>query len=87
MPGVVRKVVDAAGGPLAAGSDNVFVNGSSAVRWGDLVSNHGLSPHATPTMAGYSPDVFVNNLGVCRQGDAASCTCTATGSPDVFANG
>ncbi len=87
MPGIVRKTDDSAGGPLLGGSPNVFVNGKSAVRVGDSVADHGLSPHTTATMAGSSPNVFVNNIKVSREADAASCTCTATGSPNVFANG
>jgi uncharacterized Zn-binding protein involved in type VI secretion len=33
-----------------------------------------------------SDNVFVNSIGVCREGDAASCGHTITGSSNVSAN-
>ena len=85
MPGITRKEIDSAGGALAAGSSNVFVNGKPAVRIGDAVQGHGIAPHDSPTMAAGSSKVFVNGIGVCRDGDAATCGDTASGSGDVFA--
>lgn len=86
MPGVARNTGrDSAGGALIQGSPNVFVNGNPAVRRGDAVAGHGRFPHAAPRMVGCSGTVFVNNIGVCRQGDAASCGHPASGSGNVFA--
>lgn len=85
MPGVTRKSTDSAGGALIAGSGNVFVNGQPAVRKGDAVAGHGVSPHDSPVMVGCSSTVFVNGIGVCRAGDAASCGHSASGSGNVFA--
>ena len=85
MPGVTRKGTDSAGGSLAAGSGNVFVNGAAAVRIGDAVTKHGNAPHASPKMSAGSGSVFVNGIGVCRAGDAATCGHTASGSGDVNA--
>ena len=85
MPGVTRKGTDSAGGSLAAGSPNVFVDGAAAVRIGDAVTGHGDAPHNSPTMSAGSGSVFVNGIGVCRAGDAATCGHTASGSGDVIA--
>ena len=85
MPGVTRKSTDSAGGKLAAGSGDVFVNGAAAVRKGDAVTGHGDSPHNSPKMAGSSSSVYVNGILVCRAGDAASCGHTASGSDNVNA--
>jgi uncharacterized Zn-binding protein involved in type VI secretion len=85
MPGVTRKGTDSAGGSLAAGSPNVFVDGAAAVRIGDAVTGHGDAPHNSPTMSAGSGSVFVNGIGVCRAGDAATCGHTASGSGDVNA--
>jgi len=85
MPGIARAGADAAGGTIAAGSGNVFVNGSPAARIGDPVSGHGRRPHNSPTMAAGSGSVLVNDIGVCRAGDSASCGHPASGSGDVNA--
>ena len=87
MPGIARVGVDSAGGIiLGGGQSTVFVNGSLAAVIGDAVAGHGLGIHAGPTMAEGSSDVFAENIGVCREGDAATCGDTATGSSDSFAN-
>lgn len=67
------------------GSPNVFVNDRAAVRIGDPVQRHGGGTHARAVMVRASSRVFVNGIGVCRQGDIASCLHPATGSSDVFA--
>ena len=85
MPGVSRKDKDSAGGTIAAGSPNVFVDGAAAVRVGDAVTPHGTGAHASPKMAKGSSTVFVNGIAVCRAGDSASCGHEASGSGDVFA--
>lgn len=87
MPGIARVGVDTAGGTiLGGGQSSVFVNGSLAAVIGDAVAGHGIGVHAAPVMVGGSGDVFVEGIGVCREGDAASCGDTATGSSDTFAN-
>lgn len=87
MPGISRVNVDTAGGTITGpGSSDVFVNGSKVSLLGDSVAPHGDSPHNNATMVGSSSTVFANGIGVVRQGDAASCGHTATGSSDTFAN-
>lgn len=87
MPGVARKDLDIAGGVAIEGSENVFINSLGAVRIGDKVASHGLSPHTpTPPMVEGSTNVFVNGIGVCRAGDEASCGHIITGSDNVSVN-
>lgn len=90
MPGVSRVGVDSAGGTIVGNlAPTVFVNGSPIVVAGAAVTPHPfIPPHTTgPVMVGKSSTVFANGIGVCRQGDAASCGHTASGSADVFAGG
>jgi len=89
MTGIARKGQDTAGGGVAlGGSLNVYVNGTGAVRIGDTVASHGLSPHSPiPPMVSGSTTVRVNGIGVCRAGDVASCGHPITGSINVFAGG
>lgn len=87
MPGIARDAgEDSAGGPIIAGSPNVFANNKPVARVGDAVMSHGLSPHSGPVMAQGSGDVLTNNIPTCRQGDPATCGCVSTGSGDVFVN-
>lgn len=87
MPGIARVGIDTAGGTiLGGGQSSVYVNGALAAVIGDAVASHGLPPHASATMVEGSSSVFINNIGVCRAGDAASCGDAATGSSDTFAN-
>lgn len=87
MPGIARVGVDTAGGIILGGGQNsVFVNSSLVAVIGDAVAGHGPGVHASPVMAEGSTNVFANNIGVCREGDAASCGDTATGSSNSFAN-
>lgn len=87
MPGIARVGIDTAGGTiLGGGQSSVYVNGALAAVIGDAVTSHGLPPHASATMVEGSSSVFINNIGVCRAGDAASCGDVATGSSDTFAN-
>ena len=92
MPGIARNGVDIAGGVAIQGSSNVNINGSGAVRIGDKVASHGLSPHSpTPPMVGGSSKVFANGIGVHRKGDATGGhgsfvpNSSASGSSNVFA--
>lgn len=87
MPGIARVGIDTAGGLiLGGGQSKYFVNNVLAAVVGDAVASHGLSPHASAVMVEGSPNVFVNNIPVCREGDLASCGDAATGSSDTFAN-
>lgn len=87
MPGATRVGTDSAGGPLATGSGNVFVNNVPAVRVGDKVSPHGKPPHNSPVMTGGSSNVFVNGIPEIKAGDKATCGHPSSGSGDVFVNG
>lgn len=87
MPGIARVGVDTAGGLiLGGGNSTVYIDGALAAVIGDAVTYHGVYPHDAPVMVGGSTSVFINGIGVCRAGDAASCGDTATGSSDAFAN-
>lgn len=87
MPGIARVGIDTAGGViLGGGNSTVYINGALAAVIGDAIAYHGDFPHNAPVMVGGSNNVFINSIGVCRAGDAASCGHTATGSSDAFAN-
>jgi uncharacterized Zn-binding protein involved in type VI secretion len=86
MPGIARKGVDAAGGTIAVGASNVFVENAPVARIGDKVNSHGRGSHNNPVMATGSPNVFVNNIPVSRAGDSANCGHAVGGSGSVFAN-
>jgi len=75
----------------AAGSTNVFINGTGVVREADKMIVH---PYAgpccathAPTLSTYSPDVHANGKKIGRIGDDYSAHVLATGSKNVFANG
>lgn len=87
MPGVTRKTVDTAGGPILTGSSNVFVNGSAAAIQGAEVQPHGSSPHSKSTVNVGSKTVFVNGKPLVRAGDKATCGHATTGSSNVSAGG
>lgn len=75
----------------SGGSDNVFVNGTGAVRIGDPMITHPSSsaclPH-TPTLSSGSSSVFVNGLAVGRIGDVYGGTHNIlSGSSNVIAGG
>lgn len=96
MPAVCRvgdaDIPHCSGMVRAQGSSDVFVNGISVSRQGDVNTPHLLpgSPcpgHAAGITVG-STSVFVNGKGIGRVGDAiSSCTAVAAGSPNVFAGG
>jgi uncharacterized Zn-binding protein involved in type VI secretion len=86
MPGIVRKSIDKAGGPLKTASGDVFVNNEGAVRVDDLVASHGKKKHKGPKMIQGSSTVFINNKPVSRAGDKAECGHPASGSSDVSAD-
>ena len=86
MPGIARVGQDTAGGLInGGGQSTVFVNGKLAAVIGDAVASHGVGPHASATMAQGSSTVFAEGIGVCREGDAATCGHTATGSSNTLA--
>lgn len=95
MPGIVRVKLDKHIGhakaktpyhqtPYKTGSENVFVNGKSAVRIGDLCA-------CTDPAEEGSQTVFINGIGVHRKGDKTAGhdgwvpNKAATGSTNVFA--
>lgn len=93
MPGITRKGIDPSSGHCFTsrasdqGSDNVIVNGISAVRVGDHYPNHtcGDSTHDGTASAG-SSTVIINGKSAHRIGDAISCGDTsAAGSSNVMA--
>jgi uncharacterized Zn-binding protein involved in type VI secretion len=74
----------------AVGSPDVYVNGRSWSRQGDVNTVHFYTPLCTPShsqpIATGSKTVFINGKGAGRIGDkVAGCTAVATGSKDVFA--
>lgn len=86
MPGIARIGVDSAGGVIKdALVPSVLVNGSPIAVKGAGVTGHGAGAHAGPVMVGASGTVFAGGIAVCRAGDAASCSDTASGSGNVFA--
>ena len=87
MTGIARVGVDTAGGIiLGDGQSTVYCNGSLIAVIGDRVTGHGRAPHSSPVMVQGSSTVFAGGIGVCREGDQASCGHSATGSSDTFAN-
>ncbi len=86
MPGISRVGQDSAGGViLNGGNGTVFVNGTLAAVRGSVVASHGSPPHSAALIVGASGTVFASGIGVCRQGDSASCGHNATGSGNVSA--
>lgn len=86
MPGVSRVGTDSAGGTIVGDlAPTVFVNGKPIAVKGAAVTGHGNGPHSGPVMSGASGTVYANGIAVVRDGDAATCGHTASGSSDVFA--
>jgi len=85
--GIARKTIDSAGGAqLGNQNTTVFVNGYEAIVLNDKVAGHGKPPHSAPVMSTASPNIFIQGIPVCRQGDTASCGHATTGSLNVTAN-
>ena len=98
MPGIVRVGLDTHIGhasrtpnpfhrtPYITGSHNVFTNSAKTVRIGDITAC------GDPAVGG-SGTVFVNGIGVHRQGDGTGGhgswvpNASASGSPNVIAGG
>ena len=87
MPKISRIGIDLAGGIIISNvaSCNVFINGAQAVLAGANIAPHGDGAHSSAKMVGSSGSVFVNGLGVVRQGDVASCGHIATGTAQTSA--
>jgi uncharacterized Zn-binding protein involved in type VI secretion len=86
MAGVSRVNTDTAGGLITGALvSSVYVNGSKIAVQGAAVASHGQNEHGGAVMVGCSSTVFAGGIGVCRQGDNASCGHTSTGSSNVNA--
>lgn len=87
MPGIAKIGISTAGGIIISNvaSCNVFINGAEAVLHGASIAGHGDSPHSNAKMVSSSGSVFINGLGVVRQGDSASCGHVATGDGSISA--
>lgn len=81
------------GGAITASQHTVFINNKAVSVVGDNASSdskfpslHGL--HGDPTTASGSPNVFVTNKAVHREGDTRACgdTTVVSGQATVFAN-
>lgn len=75
---------------IATGSGDVYINGRSAARVGDVSSSHlfpagkKCPPHVVPIITG-STSVFINGRPAAYMGSKlATCTMVAMGSSDVF---
>ncbi len=83
--GAVRVGVDEAGGVITGNlAPSVFVNGSPIGVVGAGVAGHGVGAHAGPVMVGSSATVLAEGKLVCRAGDKANCTHSASGSSNVL---
>ena len=89
MPGVSRVTVDTAVGTIVGNlAPKVIVEGVPIVVKGAAVEPHArcpIPPHCDAVMSGSSAKVQANAIFICREGDAATCGHTATGSGKVFA--
>ena len=85
---LARVGVDSAGGVITGGGQStVYCNGSLVAVIGDAVAGHGSSPHDAPTLSAGSSTVFINGIGVCRQGDPATCGDTISGGSSDTSSG
>ena len=76
--------IDTAGGKLISRGQNfVRYNGNKIIVLNDPVTPHGIPPHSSAVMISCSNFVRINNLGVVRQNDRASCGHIATASSTV----
>jgi uncharacterized Zn-binding protein involved in type VI secretion len=86
MAGIARATQDTAGGTITGVlAPTVFVNEKPVACKGATIAPHGVGTHASSTMSGASSKVYANGIQVCREGDAATCGHTATGSGNVNA--
>ena len=88
MPGASRVGMDSAGAVIVGVlAPTVFINNANVSVVGAAVQGHPpWGPHIAPSMAAGSPNVFANNIAVCREGDSATCGHPTSGSGDVFIN-
>ncbi len=96
MPAITRLGVDPSAGHCfpprptdTAGQGSVYCNNILATVIGAHYPTHCCPPPCHDGVASQgSPNVFYENIPVHRIGDAISCgDISASGSPDVFANG
>lgn len=73
--------------PLAAGSNNVYVNNIPVGRIGDAYNPHCCGGCHTDLLTSGSSSVYVNNIPVSRIGDSAGPAKAAEGSPNVIIGG
>jgi len=86
MPGISRVGLDTAGGLIVGVlQTKVKVENRYVALIGAAIQSHGSGSHGSAIMIGGSSKVFIQGIGVCRQGDSASCGHFATGSSKVFA--
>lgn len=87
MPGIAKIGISTAGGIIISNtvSCNVFINGAQAALDGANIAPHGDGSHSNAKMVGSSGSVFINGLGIVRQGDASSCGHVATGDGSISA--
>lgn len=83
--GIVSLVgADSAGAVIVGpGAQTWTWNGKKISLLGDLVSGHGLPPHAAPVIATASDWMTINGVKVTRVGSVASCGHGTTGSSDM----
>lgn len=62
-----------AGGAVTATTTRMMVEGKAVLRRTDPVASHGTGLHADATMDEASARLIVGGLGVCRNGDKATC--------------
>lgn len=89
MPGISRVGIDTAVGTIVGNlAPKVIVEGVPIVVKGASVEPHApcpIPPHCDAVMDAHSQKVKANGIFICREGDAATCGHTATGSGKVFA--
>ena len=91
MPNALVIGISSVGGAIIINNSGVITNtqfaGSPPVVLGARVASHGAAPHAAATMSQASPNVFVANVAVCREGHLASCAHPGiTGTSKVIIN-
>jgi len=84
--GVSRQGIDSAGGIISPATQSTVKANSAYINLpGAPVAGHGNGPHIAPVMVGHSNTVKIGGVGICRQGDSASCGHTSSGSSNVKA--
>jgi|Wag4MinimDraft_6_1082665.scaffolds.fasta_scaffold166804_1 uncharacterized Zn-binding protein involved in type VI secretion len=71
------------GGVVLTGTYSVLVNDMPVARFGSLVSSHDEDEHEKAKMVTSFTSVLVEDFGVCRTGDVASCNHILLSHSDV----